>query len=500
MRYSAPQGVLTPDLKVQLQARKSEIIEFLKNTNLTSCSGIQPILPVPRDTFLPLSFAQQRLWFLQQLEPDNPFYNEHAALQLTGSLNVVALEQSLNKVVQRHEVLRTTFEIVEEQPVQIIVPNLPFTLLKVDLRHLPTAEQTSEVWRLAIQQSRCPFNLAQAPLWRWTLLQLSQSKYVLLFTIHHIVFDGWSIDILTRELSAFYIAFSTEAGSAEQGSLQNRSTLPELPIQYADFAVWQRQWLQGETLQSQLAYWQQQLDHAPSLLQLPTDRPRPPIQTYRGATRSFVLPEHLTQALKDIGKKAGATLFMTILAAFNVLLYRYTGQQDMIVGSPVANRNRAESEGLIGIFVNNLVLRTALSNDLTFEELLDQIREITIGGYANQDLPFEKLVEELQPERDTNYNPLFQVSFTLHNTPRRKFELPRLTIAPLEVESARALLDLRLDVTETDRGLACCWEYNTDLFESSTIARMAGHFQTLLTAIVANPQQQISEFTLLTES
>ncbi|HEY9629833.1 MAG TPA: amino acid adenylation domain-containing protein [Coleofasciculaceae cyanobacterium] len=437
----------------------------------------------------PLSFAQQRLWFLQQLEPDNPFYNEHTALQLTGSLHIAALEQSLNAIVQRHEALRTTFEILDGQPVQRIASDLVIPLSTVDLRALPDA--APEIQRLAIAQSQCPFNLADAPLLRWTLLQLGEQEHVLLFTIHHIIFDGWSIDILIRELSAFYPAFSAD---------QDAASLSALPIQYADFAAWQRQWLQGDTLESQLAYWQQQLVDAPSLLQLPTDRPRPSAQTYQGATVSFLLPQRLTKALKTIGKEAEATLFMTLLAAFNLLLYRYTGQADLIVGLPIANRNRAEIEGLIGMFVNSLVLRTNLSGNPTFEKLLGQVRQVMLGAYENQDLPFEKLVEALQPDRDAPYNPLFQVSFTLHNAPRKQFELPGLTITALDVERRRALLDLRLDMTETDQGLVGCWEYSTDLFDADRIRRMSGHFQTLLEAIALNPQQRISEFSCLTEA
>ncbi|NER82687.1 MAG: AMP-binding protein, partial [Leptolyngbya sp. SIO1D8] len=439
---------------------------------------------------LPLSFGQQRLWFLQQLEPDNSFYNEHFAIQLIGLLEVAALKKSLNEIVKRHEVLRTTFEMCEGQPVQIIAPNLTFALPVVDLRQFSEARQRKEVQRLSLEQSQRPFDLVQGPLLRCSLLELSERNHVLLFTMHHIVYDGWSGSIFTHELSALYQAFSTGKSAL----------LPDLPIQYSDFAVWQRHELQESKLAPQLSYWKQQLKNAPPLLQLPTDRPRPLVPSYRGARQSFLLPKDLIDALKVIGRKVEATLFMTLLTAFKILLYRYTGQEDIVVGSPTANRTRTEIEGLIGYFVNTLVMRTTLSGNLTFEELLGRVRQVMIDAYANQDVPFEKLVEELQPDRDINYNPLFQVSFILQNTPKVEFELPGLTLTPFEVESTKAVFDLRLDVVETDLGLEGFWEYNTDLFDASTVSRMRGHFEILLRAIAANPQQQVDQLPLLTEA
>jgi len=438
----------------------------------------------------PLSFAQQRLWFLQQLEPDNPFYNEHFATQLTGSLEVAAFGQSLNQMVQRHEALRTTFKMLDEQPVQIIAPSLILTLPVINLCDLSETEQKTEVHRLATEQNQRPFDLTQVPLMRCTLLQLGEQKHVLLLTMHHIICDGWSMGVIVRELSALYQAFSTG----------KPTSLPDLPIQYADFAVWQRQELQGAELESQLSYWKQQLENAPPLLQLPTDRPRPAVQTYQGAKQSFLLPKSLTEALKEIAQKAESTLFMTLLAAFKILLYRYTGQEDIIVGSPIANRNRAEIEGLIGFFVNTLVLRTNISGNPTFEKLLGRVLQVTMGAYEHQDLPFEKLLEELQLQRNVNYNPLFQVLFTLQNTPKVKIELPGLTLTPFDVEYTRALFDLRLDITETDLGLEGFWEYNTDLFDAATIIRISEHFQTLLEAIAANPKQQVDQLPLLSEA
>ncbi|NEO98539.1 MAG: amino acid adenylation domain-containing protein [Symploca sp. SIO2E9] len=490
LRCHAPKNLLTPILRDQIAERKTEIIEFLQRVDFASSSSNKQILTVPRDKELPLSFAQQRLWFLQQLEPDNPFYNEYGAIQLTGILNVAALEQSLNEIVQRHEALRTTFKMLDGETFQTIAPSLILTLPVVDLCQLPEAEQEMEVQRLATDQNQGPFDLVQDSLLRWTLVQLSEQKHVLLFTIHHIVYDGWSAGVIIRELSALYETFSSG----------KPVSLPELPIQYADFAVWQRQELQGAKLESQLSYWKQQLNNAPPLLQLPTDRPRPPVQTYRGAKESFELPKSLTKALQAIGRKAEATLFMTLLAAFKVLFYRYSGQEDIIIGSPIANRNRAEIEGLIGCFVNTLVLRTDCSGNPTFEELLGRVRQVTMKAYEHQDLPFEKLVEELQPERDANYNPLFQVLFNLQNTPEVKLELPELTLTPFEVEHTRTLFDLRLDMTEIDSGLEGFWEYNTDLFDAARINRMMGHFQKLLEVIAANPQQRVDQLPLLSQS
>ncbi|NER81866.1 MAG: AMP-binding protein, partial [Leptolyngbya sp. SIO1D8] len=489
LHYSAPEGTLTPVLKSQLREYKSAIIEFLQSTNLASKSTTTSILPAPRNANLPLSFTQQGLWFLQQLELNNPFYNENLAIRLTGILDVVSMEQSLNEIVQRHEVLRTTFNVLDGQPIQIIAPNLTLTLPVIDLCQLSDADQKKKIKRLATEHIQGSFDLAQGPLVRWTLLQLSEREHILLFTIHHIIFDGWSGGVIIRELSTLYQAFSTGKSVL----------LPELPIQYADFAVWQRQQLQGENLKSQLSYWKQQLENAPPLLQFPTDRPRPPIQTYRGARQSFLLPESLTKVLKAISQKAESTLFMTLLSAFKILLYRYSGQEDIVVGSAIANRNQVEIERLVGFFVNTLVLRTDVSGNPTFEELLDRVRKVMMGAYANQDLPFERLVEELQPERDADRNPLFQVSFDFQNTPKVGFELPGLTITPFEIERTRALFDLHLDITETDSKLECFWEYNTDLFERSTVKRMAGHFETLLEAITANPQQRVSELPLLSE-
>ncbi|MBD2360529.1 amino acid adenylation domain-containing protein [Anabaena minutissima FACHB-250] len=451
---------------------------------------VPPLIPVSRDGEILLSFAQQRLWFIDQLEPGNPLYNMPGAVRLQGKLNIVALEQSLNEIVKRHEVLRTTFKNLKGQPVQAIAPSLHLTIPVINVIELPSLTQEQEVQKLISQEALCPFDLERDPLLRVRLLQLSQTEYVLLFTMHHIISDAWSMSPLVDELAALYSAFCTG---------EQLSPLPELSIQYADFAVWQQNWLQGEVWDSQLAYWKQQLDNI-SILSLPTDKPRPAISSFRGASQSFTLPKDLTQALKSLSRSEGVTLFMTLLAAFQVLLHRYTGQDDICIGSPIANRNRAEIENLIGFFVNTLVLRTDLSGNPTFAELLGRVREVTLGAYAHQDFPFEKLVEELQPKRHLNYNPLFQVAFQLQNTPAQTLELPELTLSTLDYEDNQtAKFDLDLYLEETNEGLLGNLEYSSDLFEPTTIARMVENFQTLLASIVTNPEVAISELNILSD-
>ncbi|MEQ8997811.1 MAG: amino acid adenylation domain-containing protein [Coleofasciculus sp. B1-GNL1-01] len=490
LRCNAPEEVLTPDLSAQISDRKAEIIAFLNQANLASNTTSQAIQPVSREGNLPLSFAQQRLWFLDQMEPGNPLYNIPRAVRLEGSLNVAALEQSFNEIVRRHEALRTTFKTVDGQPVQVIAPTPRLTLPILDWRQLRDDEREAEVLRLADEERERPFDLDKDPLLRITLVRLDEAEYVALLTMHHIVSDAWSTGILIRELSTLYEAFSTG----------QPSPLPELPIQYADFAAWQRQWLQGEVLDNQLSYWRQQLKGAPPILELPTDRTRPAVQTFRGTTQSFIIPQALTEALKDLSKREDVTLFMTLLAAFNTLLYRYTGQEDILVGSPIANRNRREIDGLIGFFVNTLVMRTHLGDSPSFRELLSRVRNVALEAYAHQDLPFERLVNELQLERDLSHTPLLQVMFEFGNTPVSALELPGLTLSLLETDSSTAKFDLTLSMRETKQGLIGSLEYNTDLFDAGTIARMLGHFQTLLASILSNSDQRLQDLQLLTEA
>ena len=438
---------------------------------------------------LPLSFAQQRLWFLDKLEPDNAFYNLASAISIKGTLNINALEQSFREVIRRHEALRTAFPTIDGQPQQIITEDARFTLPVTDLSHLqPGAKREAESNRLSQEESATPFDLSKGPLIRVRLLRFDASDHLLLLTMHHIISDGWSTGVLIREVAALYEAFS-------QGRV---SPLPELAVQYADFAVWQRAWLTGETLDEQVDYWRKQLDGAPPILELPTDFPRPAVKTFNGTTFSFTLPRELNEQLQALSRQEGATLFMTLLAAFSVLLSRYSNQTEVVVGTPVANRTRTETEGLIGFFVNALVIRTELDGEPSFRELLKRVREVSLQAYAHQDVPFEKLVEEIAPERNLSYSPLFQVAFALQNTPMPDIELSGLQLSVVESAKETAKFDLALLMQETPGGLEAEVEYNTDLFEADTIRRMVGQFQTLLNSIIANPDERCETLPLLT--
>ncbi|MEG4228485.1 amino acid adenylation domain-containing protein [Microcoleus sp. N9_B2] len=505
LRCNAPEGIITPELRAEISQKKAEIISFLKAANRTSSFTPTPIVPMGRDGNLPLSFAQQRLWFLDQLVPNNPFYNVPAALRLTGSLNLTALQQTFNEIVRRHEALRTTLAVVSGQPVQRIAAAFHLPINVVDLRTLPKESRQTEANRLTAEEAQRSFNLSNDLLLRVTLLQLDDAEYLLMLNMHHIVSDGWSIGVLIQELGALYTAFASE----------KPSPLPALSIQYADFAKWQREWLQGEVLETQLAYWRQQLNGL-SMLNLPADLPRPAIQSYRGKRQFLQLPKQLSEALETLSQREGVTLFMTMLAAFKTLLYHYAQQEDIVVGSPIANRNRSEIEALIGFFVNSLVLRTDLSGNPTFRELLNRVKEVALGAYAHQDLPFEKLVEELHPDRALNQNPLFQVAFALQNAPGNRLELPELTLSPQQLDVGTARFDLEFHLWErspnssgsnqspsnklwvdSSEGISGMVIYSADLFDEATIARMLGHFQTLLESIVKNPEQRIANLQYL---
>ncbi len=443
----------------------------------------------PRDerVELPLSFAQQRLWFLYQWQPDTAVYNIPIFVRLHGRLDVPALEQTLNEIIRRHESLRTTFALNEGRPFQIVAPSLSLTLPVTALSHMPEAEREAEAQRLALEESQHPFDLEQGPLLRVKLLHLDHEDHVALLTMHHIISDAWSRSVLIDEVAALYGAFSKKQSSP----------LPELPFQYADFAVWQRKWLQGEVLEQQLAYWRKQLAGL-SVLELPTDRPRPSVQSFRGAQHVFAIPGTLVDRLQELSLREGVTLFMTVAAGFKILLSRYSGQQDISIGTPVANRNRAEFDRLIGFFINTLVLRTDLSDDPTVRELLQREREVALGAYAHQDIPFEKLVEELQPDRNLSRTPLFQVMFALQNVPRETLDLPELNLTSFGVELTTAKFDLTLMMEDTTQGMYGAFDYNKDLFDVTTIARMANHFERLLTAMVSNSDERISCLQLLT--
>ncbi|MBD3307337.1 amino acid adenylation domain-containing protein [candidate division KSB3 bacterium] len=490
LRLRAAKGRVSAELREELADRKDEILAFLRTVQQEAAEASDTIPHIPRTGNLPLSFAQQRLWFISQLEEDSAAYNIPLALHIRGQLNLAALRQSFEEIVRRHEVFRTTFVLDNEQPRQVIAPTGSIRLPLVDLQALPEPAQMETVRALAREDAQRPFTLEQGHLLRLTVLRLSPDHHVLLCTMHHIISDGWSTGILIREMSALYTAFS-------QGM---PSPLPALPIQYADFAAWQRNWLSGERLNAQLDYWKRHLTGAPALLELPTDHPRGAVQTFRGHTTHFDLPSELTNKLNALSQQAGTSLFMTLLAAFAVLLARYTRQDDLVIGTPTANRQRQETEPLIGFFVNTLALRLDLSGNPPFRELLQQVRQVALNAYQHQDLPFERLIDALQLERNLSYTPLFQVMFALQNTPLETLHLPGLSMDPLKVANDTAKFDLSLYLEETEQGLTGGLEYNTDLFDADRMHRLQRHFQMLLEGITANPDTRILDLPLLTES
>lgn len=489
LRFNAPAGALTPDLRAELSRRKPDIINFLRRAQTITQAHPPPITAAARSGRLPLSFAQQRLWFLDRLEPNSPLYNITAAFRLNGPLNIAALEHSLNEMVRRHQILRTTFaKAADSQPVQVVAPALAIPLEVVELQRLPEPDREPEARRLAAAEARRPFNLARGPLLRACLFRLAPKTHLFQLTMHHIISDGWSMGVFNRELSALYPALA--AG--------RNSSLPPLPVQYADYAIWQREWLRGSTLSTQLAYWQQQLGRDLPVLQLPADRPRPRVQTHNGKRYTFTLPPSLVAALKALCRQENVTMFMALLAAFQALLHRYTGQSKIPTGSPVANRRLPELEDLVGFFVNTLVFCTNCTGNPTFRQLLGRVRETALGAYAHQDLPFEQLVEHLKPERNLSHSPLFQVMFVWQNSPGPPLELPGIRAEPVKIERGTAKFDLTLFLEESAAGLTAALEYNTGLFEAATITRMAGHFQTLLSGAVAHPGQRLADLPLLT--
>jgi amino acid adenylation domain-containing protein len=446
------------------------------------------------DTF-PMSFAQERLWFLNRLDPHSHLYNVPFSMRLTGKLNIFALEQSIKEIIRRHEILRTTFTSLNDRPVQIIhrysdesTDEAIGPLSILDLRQLRPAESRSLTARLIAQEGQAPFDLSKGPLLRTTMLWIGESEYVLLLTMHHIVTDGWSIGVFMRELAELYTSFSRGIGSP----------LSELPIQYADFAVWQEQWLQGGVLEAQLGYWKKQLGGQLSSLEVMGDRPRPSVRAFHGSSEPIVLSRTSSLAIKALGRKQNATVYMTLLAAFKTLLYRYTGQTDILVGSPLANRNQAATGDLIGFFVNTLVLRTDLSGNPSFKKLIERVRDVTLEAYSHQDLPFERLVEELKPERDLSRTPIFQVMFVLQNAPLPPLQLSGVRFSYVEFDHEASRFDLSLSMMEGDEGLEGSLEYNTGLFDGSTIKRMAEHFKVLLHGMIAHPEREVSGLPLLT--
>ncbi len=463
----------------RIEARRSEG-EALKQP---------PLKRVARDRDLPLSFAQHRLWFLDQLAPGSTNYNVPSAFRLKGVLDVSVLRKALKRIVERHEILRTSFANRGGDPVQVIHERVDVSVPFVDLSGLPEQDRLPVARLLMRDDALRPFDLGQAPLFRVLLIRLHENDHLVLLNMHHTITDGWSMGILVDELATIY-------NSLKEG---HEPELPELPIQYADYAVWQREWLQGEVLERQVAFWKGVVGENPPVLELPTDRPRPAVQTFRGNSLRQDLDAELAESLRDLSQKQGVTLFMTLLAGFDTLLHRYTGQNQILVGSPIANRTRTETERLIGYFANTIVFGADFSEVEDFRSLLRQVRENTLQAYAHQDLPFEKLVEAVQPERDLSHSPIFQVAFVFQNTPFEKRALKDLVIEGFPPENPIAKYDLTLYATETDSGILCFWEYNTDLFDQSTVERMMRHYANLLRAVAKDPKQKISELDFLAE-
>jgi hypothetical protein len=436
---------------------------------------------------MPLSYAQRRLWFIQELEPESPAYNIAAAVRLTGRLNRPALQQMLNEIVRRHETIRTRFINLDGEVAQQILSQLEVGIDVVDLSGVDADESALLAEKLMRAEARCPFDLRHDTLMRMKLLKLGESEHVAFLTMHHIISDGWSIGVLIEEMSNLYQAFV-------EGK---PSPLAELPIQYADYAQWQRRILQGDLLEANLNYWRKQLRNSPPLLQLPLDHPRPAIQSSRGAQQPFVLPRQLGEALNKLTRSEGVTLFITLLAAYKTLLYSYSGQTDLILGTNVANRRATNTEKLVGFFVNMLVLRSDLSGNPSFRELLHRVREMTLDAYTHQDLPFEKLVQELRPERDLGRGLLFQAVFSLQNAGHQTLRFSGLMVTPQEIDLKTSKYDLVLNMWESERGLEGVLQYSSDLFEPETIARMIRHFEQLLSSIVAAPETRLNALQML---
>ncbi|MEO5726973.1 MAG: condensation domain-containing protein, partial [Byssovorax sp.] len=490
-RVRAALGVTLP-LRALFEATTPAALALRVQAALGADRGAAPppLVAIRRDAPLALSFGEERLWFLDQLQPGDVSYVVPLPIYLTGPLDSAALRRAIAEVVRRHEILRTTYGVVDARPVIVIHPPQDIDVPETSLSAMPAERRVAAARAEIAAESARPFDLATGPLFRARLLVLGDEDHVLLLAMHHIVVDGWSTGVLDREIATLYAAFSRG----------EPSPLPELAIQYADYAAWQRAWLAGEVLQTELAYWRAHLAGAPRAIDLPTSRPRPPVQTYRGARRLFAVPAALAESLAELSRREGVTLFMTLLAAFDVLLHRYAGQDDIVVGTPIANRTRTETEGLIGFFVNTTVLRVRVTDDLSFRALLAQVKETCLGAYAHQDMPFERLVQELEPDRDPSRSPLFQVMFVLQNAPRAEAALSAVKRRELATPTVTAKFDLTLTMVEGARGLAGGFEYNVDLFDAATIDRIVAHLAAVLAAVVRDPGASVGEIALLDEA
>ncbi|BAT56840.1 condensation domain-containing protein (plasmid) [Nostoc sp. NIES-3756] len=464
-------NTISNDLCQLTTAKKREII-----ARILQQQAIKP-------QFFPLSFAQQRLWFVEQIQPGNSSYNILLAIRLQGELSLTYLEKSFQEIVARHEILRTSFITIKGEPQQVIYPHLPLKIAIYDIQELPEEAQEQEIKNLVLQEAKQPFDLAQIPLFRVKILQLNSQEFVLVLVMHHIITDAWSIEILLKELITFYQAFSH----------QQPENLPTLPIQYADFAVWQRNYLTGKVLENHLDYWRKQIGKNLPELKLPTDYPRPEIPTYEGAKKTLVISQYFTEKIKQLSLQLGSTIFMLLLAAFEILLHYYSQQEEIVIGIDVANRNRAETDKLIGFFVNQLVLRLSVAENPTFQELLQRVKSVTLDAYSHQDLPFDLLVNTFNPTRSLNKSPFFQVKVVLETTHSTSFNLPGLTINSIPIPKLKTQLDLLLRIKETSQVIITNLEYTTDLFAESTITRMMNNWQEILNQVVFNPNVKLSD-------
>ncbi|MEU1756804.1 amino acid adenylation domain-containing protein [Micromonospora matsumotoense] len=482
LRLTGSREVLTPDLLSQITRHKEELLAILAGT-ATDTIGRRPH---PEEA-VPVAFAQRQLWFLDQLAPGNPFYNNPIAFDIVGALDTAALTRALTEVVRRHEALRTVFPLVDGEPCQVVRPAGPVALPVTDLTALPAPQRSRRADEAAGVEARTPFDLAAGPLLRSALLRLAPDAHRWLLTVHHMVADGWSVGILLGELATLYDAYA-------RGTT---ATLTELPVQYPDYVLWQRRHLDGGELERQLGYWTRTLAGAPALLALPTDRPRPAVQRYRGDCHGTTVDATVLHGLREVGRAGDATLFMTLMAALSVLLWRYSGQDDVCIGTPFANRNHRDVEGLIGHFVNTVVIRNRLEPGQSFAALLADVRRHLLDAYDHPDLPFEQLVDALNPERHTSYSPLFQVMLVLQNIPRGRLALPGLALRPLSSSTGAAKFDLSVEVLEHADALHVVVEYNTDLFDAATIARLTGHLVHLLGQVAADPSTPVGALRLL---
>jgi hypothetical protein len=481
-------SALSPQQRALFEARLKE--KGLEAEPALEAPQPEPIPKRMQHDHCPLSYDQERLWMMDQIEPGNPAYNIYTASRLVGPLDLRTMDRAVNEIVRRHEILRARFAVRDGRPVMVITPALSLKLQVDDLRALPLAVRDEEAVRRVNDLVGRPFDLAKGPLLRVGLMRLAEQEHVIHVTMHHTITDRWSAAIVEHELAVIYAAFSSG----------RPSPLPDAPVQFPDFAAWQREWLQGGVLETQLRYWKRQLSDAPMVLDLPTDYPRPSRLTFRGARERLLISRSLLDQLKALSQREGATMFMTLLAVYYLLLYVWTGQQDILVGLTVSNRERPETVGMLGYLLNMVVVRAKASESMAFKELLAAVREAALGAFAHQDLPLSRLIEELKPEPDTSRHPIFQVSYIYLDFPETsEMNHSGITAIPLELDNGASRFDFTLAMTETRDGLITFFEYNTDLFESDTIRRKLMLFERLMKVIAHNPDQTISSIRAVAE-